>query len=68
VVTPHPVYRDLASSEDARLAAYRRLFAGELSIELLQRLRDCTNGGFVVGRPQFGENGDGKRGQTTFFC
>jgi putative transposase len=53
VVTPHPVYRDLASSDDARLAAYRRLFAGELSIELLQRLRDCTNGGFVVGRPQF---------------
>lgn len=52
VVAPHPVYRDLVSSDDARLVAYRRLFAGELSIELLQRLRDCTNGGFVVGLPQ----------------
>jgi putative transposase len=53
VVTPHALYRDLGGSDDARLAAYRRLFADALGVELLQRLRNCTNGGFVVGRPQF---------------
>jgi hypothetical protein len=28
-------------------------FEDELSAELLQRLRDCTNGGFVLGGPRF---------------
>ncbi|MEY6433306.1 hypothetical protein ABC977_12925 [Thioalkalicoccus limnaeus] len=53
VVTPHPLYRDLGGSDETRLATYRRLFADELDIELLQRLRDGTNGGFVIGRPPF---------------
>ncbi|MEY6433587.1 transposase [Thioalkalicoccus limnaeus] len=53
VVTPHPLYRDLGGSDEARLAVYRWLFTDELDIELLQRLRDGTNGGFVIGRPQF---------------
>jgi hypothetical protein len=29
------------------------MHADELGSEVLERLRDCTNGGFVVGRPQF---------------
>lgn len=53
MATPPAWYRDLAGTHAARLAAYRRLFAGELSIESLQRLRDCTNDGVVVGRHQF---------------
>ena len=53
MVTPHALYRELAGSDEARLAAYRRLFEDELSAELLQRLRDCTNGGFVLGGPRF---------------
>jgi putative transposase len=53
LVTPHPVYRELAASEEARRVAYRRLFQDALSAELLQRLRDCTNGGYVLGSPRF---------------
>ena len=53
VVTPHALYDELAGSAEARLGAYRRLFEDALSAELLQRLRDCTNGGFVLGSPRF---------------
>ena len=34
--------RELKVSEEARLAAYRRLFEDALRAELLQRLRDCA--------------------------
>ena len=49
VVSPHELYRALATSDDERRAAYRRLFESELDVALLARLRDCTNGGFVLG-------------------
>ncbi|QQO54141.1 MAG: hypothetical protein N838_13110 [Thiohalocapsa sp. PB-PSB1] len=35
------------------LLAYRRLFEDMLSAELLQRFRECTNGGFVLGSAKF---------------
>jgi putative transposase len=53
VVAPHALYRDLGGSSETRLGAYRGLFEDWLSAELLGRLRDCTNGGFVLGRPKF---------------
>jgi putative transposase len=53
VLRPHPLYRHLAGADEVRRAAYRRLFEDALDAELLQRLRDCTNGGFVVGSPKF---------------
>jgi len=53
VVAPHSLYHDLAESDEALLAAYRRLFEDELSDELLRRLRYTTNGGFVLGSPEF---------------
>ena len=49
VIRPHPLYQSLAESNDARHAAYRRLFETELHASLLQRLRECTKGGFVLG-------------------
>jgi len=49
VVTPHALYRELARSREARLSAYRGLFAEALGEALLARLRECTNGGFVLG-------------------
>ncbi|WP_295888230.1 transposase [uncultured Thiohalocapsa sp.] len=49
VVTPHALYQELARSREARLSAYRGLFAEALSEGLLARLRACTNGGFVLG-------------------
>lgn len=53
VVQPHPLHESLANSSDARQAAYRRLFESELAPRLLQRLRECTNGGFVLGDDRF---------------
>ena len=53
VVTPHALYRVLADTDEGRRLAYRRLFEDALSAELLGRLRDCTNGGFVLGSPKF---------------
>jgi putative transposase len=53
VVTPHPLYQGLADSDQARFAAYRKLFEDMLSAELLHRFRECTNGGFVLGSPKF---------------
>ncbi|WP_462322681.1 transposase [Halochromatium sp.] len=52
VVKPHALYAGLADAADARRAAYRRLFEDVLSEELLTQVRDCTNGGFVLGPPQ----------------
>jgi len=46
-------FRDLAGSNDARRSVDRPMFADEVSVELLQRLRDWTNGGFVLGSPKF---------------
>ncbi|WP_216819300.1 hypothetical protein [Thiohalocapsa sp. ML1] len=37
----------------SRRAAYRSLFEDELSAEVLGRLRECTNGGFVLGSEKF---------------
>ena len=53
LVMPHALYQALGGSEDVRLAAYRGLFEDVLDAELLQRLRACTNGGFVLGSPKF---------------
>jgi hypothetical protein len=53
VVTPYPLYQGLADSNQARFAACRRLFEDMFSAELLQRFRESTNGGFVLGSPKF---------------
>jgi putative transposase len=53
MVTPHRLYQGLADSDQARFAAYRKLFEDMLSAELLHRFRECTNGGFVLGSPKF---------------
>ena len=55
VIGPHPLYQSLAGSNDARHAAYRRLFESALDTSLLQRLRECTNGGFVLGNERFAQ-------------
>ncbi|WPL16111.1 Transposase [Thiorhodovibrio winogradskyi] len=53
IVRPHARYMELADIESERLAAYRRLFEDALGTELLECLREGTNGGFVVGSQQF---------------
>jgi putative transposase len=53
VVIPHDLYQALAPSDEEPQAAYRRLFEIELDAALLASLRDCTNGGFVLGSTKF---------------
>ncbi|QQO57244.1 MAG: transposase [Thiohalocapsa sp. PB-PSB1] len=53
MVTPHPLYQGLADADQARFAAYRRLFEDMLGAESHQCFRECTNGGFVIGSAKF---------------
>jgi putative transposase len=53
VVTAHPLYATLGGSDAERQAAYRRLFADEIDEQLLTRIRDSVNGGFVLGNARF---------------
>ena len=53
ILRPHELYGALATSDDERQAAYRRLFESDLDAAFMARLRDCTNGGFVLGSTKF---------------
>ncbi len=53
LIRAHALYLALGTTEQARLAAYRRLFEDQLSAELLEKLRAGTNGGFVIGSGRF---------------
>ncbi|MCK7582340.1 MAG: transposase [Chromatiales bacterium] len=53
LIRPHGRYLELGETEAARLGAYRSMFEDQLSADLLQKLRDGTNGGFVIGSGRF---------------
>jgi putative transposase len=53
LITPHSLYHELGESDEQRQAAYRGLFEDAFSGDLLQRIRDTVNGGFVLGNAQF---------------
>jgi len=53
LITPHALYRKLARSKAERYDAYRQLVEEALSTEMLQSLRESTNGGFVLGSAPF---------------
>lgn len=53
LVENHPVYLDLGASPEARQAAYRELFSRELDPEMVNRLREATNGNFALGNKFF---------------
>ena len=52
-LTPHAQYLALGSTEEARREAYRQLFRSELDPEVVQEIRDATNGNFVLGGERF---------------
>ena len=53
VIAPHPLYLDLADTDEARRSRYRGLFADAIPQDMLTALRDATNGGFVLGSRRF---------------
>lgn len=53
LASPHPAYVALAEDRDMRAVAYRRLFDACLPVELVNELRDATNGNRVFGGGRF---------------
>jgi len=53
VVTAHSTFTALGDSDKQRQASYRELFADSPSEDLLERIRDTVNGGFVLGNARF---------------
>jgi len=53
VVSPHLLYIGLGELPEQRQSAYRTLFSDLLSEDLLMRLRDSVNGGYVLGNDRF---------------
>ncbi len=50
---PHVEYRNLGSSREARLSAYRALFAAQIEGEMLRDVRDSVNKGLALGNERF---------------
>lgn len=44
LITPHDCYKELGSNVDQRAEAYHRLFKDELQQEVIDQIRDATNG------------------------
>jgi len=53
LITPHSLYYELAESDEQCRAAYRALFKDTFNDDLLKRIRDTMNGGFVLGNARF---------------
>lgn len=53
VITPHPVYIELATHPTAREIAYRDLFATTLAPTTLERVRHALNGNYALGDKSF---------------
>lgn len=55
LVSPHAAYLSLGPNPAARTLAYRRLFDSSLPAELVDELREATNGNRVFGGGRFAE-------------
>lgn len=53
LVTPHPSYLALGETDAQRRAGYLRMFESRMTPAELTRIREATNGGFVLGRAEF---------------
>ncbi len=55
LLTSHEQYQRLGPTAEARQAAYRGLFRAHLDQDLVQDIRDATNGNYVLGSARFKE-------------
>jgi len=53
LITPHDVYQRLGMNEESRKQAYRELFRYELDGNLVDEIREATNGNYVLGDSAF---------------
>lgn len=53
--TPHQDYTSLGDSSSARQRAYRGLMSDLLDIDVVAKIRHCTNTGLILGTENFGK-------------
>jgi putative transposase len=53
LLSPHPVYEELGTEDDARRHAYRELFRHHMDNDLLHAIREALNQEMVLGRDDF---------------
>jgi putative transposase len=53
VITPHPDYLRLGSTDASRREHYRALFQGRLDADTVAAIRNATNGNYALGSRQF---------------
>lgn len=53
LATAHPLYRALGADPAASAKEYRALFRGRLSADLVEQIRQATNGNYALGTPRF---------------
>jgi putative transposase len=53
LVTPHPEYKRLGSTEDERQSVYRQLFRARIPEMTLDTIREATNKAWVIGSNRF---------------
>jgi putative transposase len=53
LVTPHPEYKCLGSTEDERQSVYRQLFRARIPEMTLDTIREATNKAWVIGSNRF---------------
>lgn len=54
-MTPHPLYLALGDTAAQRQASYRALFRSAQEVELLEQIRQASNGNFALGGARFAE-------------
>jgi putative transposase len=53
LLDPHPLYRALGQSREARCRYYRDLFRAHQELDLIDEIRRATNGNYVLGDTRF---------------
>ena len=53
LITPHEQYMRIARTDAARREAYRELFKAHLDAEVVEEIRQSTNGNFALGNERF---------------
>ncbi len=53
LLTPHHLYRQLSSTDKKRQTAYRKLFKAHLTAEIVNDIREATNGNYALGNSRF---------------
>ncbi len=53
LITPHPLYLNLGKTHHERQIAYRKIVTTALNKELVEQIRQSTNGNYVLGEKRF---------------